>query len=254
MKALTDAQLLRYARNVLLPEIDIKGQQILLASHLVVVGAGGLGSPVLQYCAAMGIGTITVIDPDCVDETNLQRQVIYQLSQIGLSKVEAAAQFISQLNPEVTVVTHHLPLDRTSVDECLSGADIVVIGTDNYLSRQITNDYCFHRKIPLVVGAAIGSSGQVTSFNYADASQGCYQCVYPEQTGKEVFSCANSGVFGPVVGTVGSIMAMEVVKILTNTGQPLYGRLLIWDANAMSWQTFTYQQNSQCSVCAKDNV
>ncbi|MEJ2045824.1 MAG: HesA/MoeB/ThiF family protein [Reinekea sp.] len=248
MTDLTDDQLLRYARNILLPQVDVAGQARLLAAHVAVIGAGGLGTPLLQYLAASGVGTLTVVDDDVVEETNLQRQVIFNHQHLGQAKVSAAAEVIAQLNPEIQVNTHQYRLDDTNVADCLRGAELVVIGTDNFSSRYIVNRYCHQQNIPLVTGAAIGTSGQITSFNFQESSRPCFQCVY-EQGDDEALTCATAGVLGPVVGTVGSVMAMEVIKILLNIGQPLYGRLLVWDALAMQWQTFQYGSNDACPVC-----
>ncbi len=245
---LTDDQLLRYARNILLPQVDIEGQATLLASHVAVVGAGGLGTPVLQYLAAAGVGQLTVIDDDDVDQTNLQRQVMFNQQHLDQPKAESAAKVIHQLNPDVQVNTRIQRLDDSNVDDCLAGADIVVIGTDNFASRYCVNRFCHKNNIPLVTGAAIGTSGQITSFHFKEQSSPCFQCVY-EQGNDDALTCATAGVLGPVVGTVGSLMAMEVLKILAGIGQPLYGRLMVWDALTMEWQTFRYGANKVCSVC-----
>jgi adenylyltransferase/sulfurtransferase len=245
---LSDSQLLRYARNILLESVDIEGQQRLLSSTVAVVGAGGLGSPVLQYLAAAGVGNLTVIDDDVVDETNLQRQVIHSHANLGQLKVDSAKQFINNLNPDVAVKSIAQRLTEENVSDVLNGVDLVVIGTDNFASRYLVNRFCSKQGIPLITGAAIGTSGQVTSFRYLEADDPCFACVY-EQGQDEALSCATAGVLGPVVGTIGSIMAMEVIKVLLKTGQPLFGRLMIWDAMTMEWQTFTYQKNTQCVVC-----
>jgi len=250
MELLSDDQLLRYARNILLTQVDVDGQQRLLNSHVAVIGAGGLGSPVLQYLAAAGIGMITIVDDDVVEESNLQRQVIHNLSQLGKSKVASAAEFIKQLNSDVTVNGQSVRLDATNVSALLASVDIVVVGTDNFSSRYVVNDYCASHKIPLITGAAIGTSGQLTSFNFKQASSPCFQCVYP-QSDDESLTCATAGVLGPVVGTVGSLMAMEVIKIILGIGKPLFSRLMIWDAMAMEWQTFNYQASRQCPSCSK---
>lgn len=247
---LSDSQLLRYARNILLKSVDIQGQETLLNSHVVVVGAGGLGSPVLQYLAAAGIGTLTVIDDDIVDETNLQRQVIHSHQQVNQSKVASAKQFIANLNPDVTVNAVAERLTESNATELLSTCDLVVIGTDNFASRYLVNQFCSKNTIPMVTGAAIGTSGQVTSFGYDSTESPCFACVY-EQGQDEALSCATAGVLGPVVGTIGSIMAMEVIKILLQIGKPLFGRLMIWDAMTMEWQTFNYQQREECAVCGE---
>lgn len=250
MLDLTDSQLLRYARNILLPQIDIVGQQKLLASRVAVIGAGGLGSPVLQYLAAAGVGSLTIIDDDAVEETNLQRQVIHSSASVGIAKTVSAAQFINGLNPEVNVVPIAERLLPDNADRLLSNVDLVVIGTDNFISRYAVNEVCKRKQIPLVSGAAIGFSGQVTSFDYARPNSPCFECLYSDGQDDEL-SCATAGVLGPTVGVIGSLMAMEVLKIITGAGKPLFGRLLNWDALSMEWQTFTYAQSSKCACSDK---
>lgn len=245
---LNDDQLLRYARNILVPQVDINGQERLLASHVVVIGAGGLGAPVLQYLAAAGIGQLSVIDDDLVDETNLQRQVIHQLDSVGQAKVDSAASAVRRLNPDIQVGAHPVRLSDENAAQLLSAADLVVIGTDNFSSRYTVNRYCALNGIPLVSGAAIGTSGQLTSFRFESQTTPCFQCVYASGR-DDALTCATSGVLGPVVGTIGSMMAMEAIKLLLDIGSPLLGRLMIWDALDAEWQTFRYQQNADCPVC-----
>lgn len=248
MKELNDDQLLRYARNILLPQVDIAGQQRLLDAHVAVIGAGGLGAPVLQYLSAAGIGTLTVIDDDIVEATNLQRQVIHQRHSIGQLKVDSAEQAIASLNPDVRVIKQPQRLSADNVSALLAGVDLVVAGTDNFASRYAVNDWCSRLQVPLVSGAAIGTSGQLTSFQFDSAEVPCFQCVY-EEGNDDGLTCATSGVLGPVVGTIGSMMALEVIKLLLGIGEPLIGRLMIWDALTMQWQSFHYQQNQNCPVC-----
>lgn len=248
MSDLTDSQLLRYARNILLPQIDIDGQQALLNSRVAVVGAGGLGSPVLQYLAAAGVGALVIIDDDVVEQTNLQRQVIHNTNRVGRLKTSSAAQFIREINSDVEVVEKTERLTADNVEQLLAGVSLVVVGTDNFDSRYVVNDYCLMHKIPLVSGAAIGFSGQVTSFDFTRAGSPCFKCLFPNGQDDDV-SCATAGVLGPTVGTIGSVMAMEAMKVLTAVGQPLYGRLLTWDALTMDWQIFRYSKSPTCS-CA----
>jgi adenylyltransferase/sulfurtransferase len=247
MAILTDSQLLRYARNILLSDIDVAGQERLLRSHVVVIGAGGLGSPVLQYCAAAGIGQLTIIDDDRVDETNLQRQVLFNEQQIDQPKAEAAAEQLQKLNSDVSVCVRFERLTSANVDHLLHGADLVIAGTDNIGSRMLANRFCRTEQIPLVSGAAIGTSGQVTSFDFRYADRACLGCVYPGEG--ENLSCAESGVLGPVVGVIGSLMATEAIKLLLNIGKPLTERLLLWDAMTMEWQTFNYAKSPTCKIC-----
>lgn len=253
MTELNDDQLLRYARNILLPQVDIQGQQRLLSARVAVIGAGGLGAPVIQYLAASGVGALTLIDDDVVEETNLQRQVIHQQSDVSRAKVDSAADAVHRLNPEVHIDRRQVRLTDENVVELLQGADIVVIGTDNFASRYTVNRHCALNGIPLVSGAAIGTSGQITSFRFQSASEPCFQCVY-ETGNDDALTCAMAGVLGPVVGTIGSMMAMESLKLLLNIGKPLIGRLMIWDALAAEWQTFNYQQNGDCPICAERGI
>ncbi|TXR53986.1 HesA/MoeB/ThiF family protein [Reinekea thalattae] len=249
MADLNDTQLLRYARNILLNDVDIAGQQSLLASRVVVVGAGGLGSPVLQYLAAAGVGQLILIDDDSVDETNLQRQVLFNEQQVGQAKVSAAKSNLQALNSGIEITTHQLRLTADNVEQLLQQSDLVIVGTDNIASRLVVNQYCREHKTPLVSGAAIGFSGQVTSFDFRQQQSPCLACVYPNT--EENLSCAESGVLGPVVGTIGSVMAVEAIKLLLNIGQPLLKRLLVWDAMAMQWQTFEYGASASCRVCGE---
>jgi len=251
MIALTDDQLLRYARNILLPEVDVSGQATLLASHVAVIGVGGLGSPLVQYLAAAGIGHLSLVDDDCVEVTNLQRQVIHDSSQLGVAKVASARDFVHRLNPEIRVSTYAQRLTSANSAAILQDVDLVVIGTDNFASRYLANAFCQQQQIPLVTGAAIGTSGQVSSFDFAHQATPCFECLYPKGQDEQL-SCASAGVLGPVVGTIGSIMAMEVIKILLHLGQPLFGRLLTWDARVMDWQTFNYGRATNCPNCIEN--
>ncbi|WP_320824273.1 HesA/MoeB/ThiF family protein [Reinekea sp.] len=250
MIALTDDQLLRYARNILLPEVDVIGQATLLASHVAVIGVGGLGSPVIQYLAAAGVGHLSLVDDDVVEVTNLQRQIIHDTSQIGIAKVASAQAFIRRLNPEVQVSINAEALTSANGAAILQDVDLVVIGTDNFASRYLANTFCQQLQIPLVSGAAIGTSGQVSSFDFARQATPCFECLYPKGQDEQL-SCASAGVLGPVVGTIGSIMALEVIKILLHIGQPLFGRLLTWDARVMDWQTFNYGRAKNCPCCTE---
>lgn len=245
---LSDDQLLRYARNILLKDVDLTGQQRLLNSHVAVIGAGGLGSPVLQYLAATGVGTLSIIDHDVVDETNLQRQVIHDSTQLNVLKVDSARDYIARLNPEIKVITYPTQLSKANAMQVLSGVDLVVIGTDSVDSRAVANHACRSKRIPLVTGAAIGASGQLTSFDFKHRLTPCFHCVYPHGHNEQQ-TCATSGVYGPVVGTIGSIMAMEAVKILLNIGHPLFSQLLTWDALTLEWQKYNYFSVNDCPEC-----
>lgn len=253
MISLSDDQLLRYARNILLPDVDVAGQARLLASHVAVIGVGGLGSPVIQYLAAAGIGQLSLVDDDLVEVTNLQRQIIHDTTQLGVAKVTSAEDYIHRLNPEVRVTAYAERLTAVNCAAMLANVDLVVIGTDNFASRYLVNAFCQREQIPLVSGAAIGTSGQVSSFDFARHASPCFECLYP-QGQDEHLSCASVGVLGPVVGTIGSIMALETIKILLNLGRPLFGRLLSWDAREMDWQTFNHARALDCPSCNETPV
>lgn len=243
---LTDTQLDRYSRQLLLPNVDIQGQQRLKSAHVVVVGLGGLGSPIVGYLAAAGIGTLTVIDHDTVERSNLQRQTLYREAQIGLNKSAAAAQAVASINSEVSVVACHERLHKDNASRLLLAADVVVIGTDNLESRMAANDACQALGIALVNGSAIGLSGQLTSFDFKTTQSPCLRCLYPHEAEVQL-SCSEAGVLGPTVGVIGSLMAMEVLKIVLKIGQPLYGQLLNWDALNSDFQRFAFQPVATCT-------
>lgn len=248
MRELSDDQLLRYARNILLPSVDVEGQARLLETSVTVVGVGGLGAPLLQYLAATGVGRIRLIDDDVVDATNLQRQVLFRPDDVGRPKVQAACDALASLNPDVTLEPIHARLD----DNLLTGLKpegVWAVGTDNFQSRALVNRFCREHELSWVAGAAIGTSGQLTSFVNASIDEPCYQCVYENLDDGEL-SCATAGVLGPVVGTIGAQMALEVIKLALSIGKPLVGRLQVWDALAMEWQTFQYQKNPKCRACS----
>lgn len=245
---LSDDQLLRYARNILLNDVDVEGQQKLLASHALVVGIGGLGSPIVQYLTAAGVGNLTLVDADVVEETNLQRQVIHSLNTLGQSKVSSAEQWASHLNPDVKVNAIELDVTLDNAHDLVNAADVVVIGTDNYASRYLLNKVCFELQTPLVSAAAIGLSGQLTSFSFDSDQIPCFACLYPDGQDNDM-SCTTAGVLGPVVGTMGSLAALEVIKIILGLGQPLYQQLLTFDAKMLEFQKFNYAKSPHCIVC-----
>ncbi|MBU2863093.1 HesA/MoeB/ThiF family protein [Reinekea forsetii] len=246
--ALTDSQLLRYARNILLADVDIKGQEALLAANVLVVGVGGLGSPIVQYLAAAGIGALTLADADYVDETNLQRQIIHSQDTVGQLKVNSAAQWVHQLNSDVSVEVISENVTSVNAKRLVANADVVVVGSDNFSSRYLLNETCHRLNTPLVSAAAIGLSGQLTSFDFRQENSACFACVYPDGQDDQV-SCATAGVLGPVVGTMGSLAALEVLKIIVGFGTPLFGQLLTWDAKSLEFQKFNYAKNTACPVC-----
>jgi adenylyltransferase/sulfurtransferase len=245
-----DEQLLRYSRHILLPEIGIEGQEKLLASRALVIGAGGLGSPVALYLASAGVGRITICDGDDVDLTNLQRQIMHRADAIGMKKVDSARATLAAINPEVDVVA----LPRRVGDELLAtlvaDADVVVDGSDNFATRHAVNRACVRHRKPLVSGAGVRFDGQVAVFDARDAASPCYHCLFPEHGENEDMRCAIMGVFAPLVGIIGSVQAAETLKLLTGTGNPLTGRLLLLDALAMEWRSVRIPRDPACSVCA----
>ncbi|MCA3239901.1 MAG: HesA/MoeB/ThiF family protein [Rubrivivax sp.] len=246
---MNDDQLLRYSRHVLLDEIGIEGQQRLLASHALVIGAGGLGSPVLLYLGSAGVGRITVVDPDTVDTTNLQRQIVHSLATVGLSKAESAAARIASLNPDVAVRALVQRADAALLDELVPQADVVLDCSDNFATRHAVNAACVRHGKPLVSGAAIGFDGQVSVYDSRRAGAPCYACLFPPSAAHQDVACATMGVFAPLVGLIGSVQAAEALKLLVGTGEPLAGRLLMLDASHMRWDEVAFARQPGCEVC-----
>ena len=248
---MNDQQLLRYSRHILLPEIDIEGQQKLLNSHALIIGAGGLGSPAALYLAASGVGTLTLCDNDTVDLTNLQRQILHRTSSIGLAKVASAQVTLSDINPEINVVTLNERVDQTRLAQLIATADVVLDCSDNFATRYTLNRLCVQLKKPLVSGAAIRFDGQITVFDLRQTSSPCYQCLYPEQSATEEMRCAVMGVFAPLVGIIGSLQAAEALKLLMGIGTTLCGKLLVMNALNFEMRTVGLSKDSECLVCAK---
>lgn len=246
-----DEQLLRYARHLLLDEIGIEGQERLLAARALVVGAGGLGSPVALYLAAAGVGEIVLADHDTVDLTNLQRQIAHTQGRVGDPKVESARDAMLALNPGARVRTLATRLqDDARLREEVQGADVVVDCTDNFATRVLLNRVCFALGTPLVSGAAIRFEGQISVFDPRDAASPCYACLFPESADDvQEVSCATMGVFSPLVGIVGSTQAAEALKVLSGAGQSLVGRLLRVDALRMEWRSVNVARDAHCPVC-----
>ncbi|MEX0623774.1 ThiF family adenylyltransferase [Saccharospirillum sp.] len=247
-KDLTDNQLLRYSRHILLPQVDIVGQQRITNSRVLVLGAGGLGSPILLYLAAAGVGELLIADGDRVDETNLQRQIVHRTESVGAKKTSSARATLAELNPDVHVTEIDNDLDEASILAWARGCDAVVIGTDNFSSRYAANRACMALGIPLISGAAIGLSGQLSVFDFRRDDSPCYSCLFPDGQDDDV-TCATAGVLGPVVGIVGSVQAVETLKILAGFGEPLVGTLLMLDATDLSWQRFQFNRQPDCPVC-----
>lgn len=245
-----DDQLLRYSRHILLPEIGIEGQERLLASHALVIGAGGLGSPVALYLASAGVGRITLCDDDDVDLTNLQRQIVHRTDAIGRAKVDSARATLGGINPGVEVVTVRERVSEARIAELAATVDVVLDGTDNFETRHAVNRACVRQKKALVSGAAVRFDGQVAVFDARSGSAPCYACLFPETADSEDVRCAVMGVFAPITGIVGSIQAAEALKLLTATGESLAGRLLLIDALAMNVRTIRFSKDPACPVCS----
>lgn len=245
---LSEAQRTRYSRHIRIPEIGEAGQQRLLGARVLMIGAGGLGSPAAFYLAAAGVGTIGLVDNDVVDRSNLQRQILHTEDRIGMPKVESAARTLRALNPDVEIEAFHFRLDAENVDSLLEkGWDVVVDGGDNFKTRYLLNDACVRHGIPNVHGSVFRFEGQVTTFG---ASGPCYRCLYPEAPPPELTpNCQEAGVLGAVPGVVGVLQAVEVLKLLLGLGETLQGRLLIFDAMRTSFRELRMQRDPKCSVC-----
>lgn len=246
---MTDDELLRYSRQILLPELDVAGQEKLRAATALIVGAGGLGSPVILYLAAAGVGRLILVDHDVVDLSNLQRQIAHRTDSIGQPKVMSAAVMARQLNPhcEVTAVTEKL--DVSNVDQWVPQANVIVDCSDNFAVRFLLNRASVQHRVPLVSGAAIRMDGQLSVYDPRQADSPCYRCLYDE-TGNEDLRCVSNGVLAPIVGIVGSIQATETIKVLTGIGAPLVGRLLLLDGLRMQFREIRLNKNKNCPVCS----
>ena len=251
---MNDNQLLRYSRHILLPQIEYAGQEKLTKSHVLIVGAGGLGSPAALYCAASGVGKLTICDFDNVDLTNLQRQIIHTTQSVGINKALSAQQTIYEINPEVNVQTIQQKSSEAEFKILAENADVVIDCSDNFATRYALNRVCFALKKPLVSGAAIGFEGQITVFDFRHENSPCYHCLFPDLNisgGEESdLRCATNGVFAPLVGMIGTTQAAEALKLLMNIGESLQGRLLLLDALAMEWRTIKLSRDSKCAVCS----
>lgn len=247
---MNDQQLLRYSRQIMLPQIDIAGQQKLLTAKVLIVGAGGLGSPAAMYLAAAGVGQITVYDDDQVDLTNLQRQIAHHTADIGLDKAISTLNTLKKINPEVKVQAYKARLQGEQLHQEVAAADVVLDCSDNFLTRFAVNKACVVAKTPLVSGAAIRFEGQISVFTPGLQGSPCYNCLY-ESDGEELQSCARNGVIAPITGIVGSIQALETMKLIMNIGESLAGRLLLLDGLTMEWQTMRLKKNPLCPTCGK---
>jgi molybdopterin-synthase adenylyltransferase len=246
---MNDDQLLRYSRHILLDEVGIEGQQQLLASQVLIIGAGGLGCPVALYLGSAGVGRITIVDDDRVDATNLQRQIAHSTARIGLLKVDSVREAVAAINPDVTVVAVAQRADDELLGVLVQQADLVVDCSDNFATRHAINRACVKHRKPLVSGAAMRFDGQIAVYDARRANSPCYACVFPETEQAPEASCATMGVFAPLVGVVGTVQAAEALKLLCGAGEPLTGRLLMLDSKFMQWSEMALMRNDACSVC-----
>jgi adenylyltransferase/sulfurtransferase len=245
---MNDQQLLRYNRQIMLPQIDIAGQQKIAEAHVVIIGVGGLGSPAAIYLTAAGVGTLTLVDFDKVELTNLQRQIVHHNDDIDTPKVESARRNLHAINPYVRINTLDQKPEQATLNNLAQSADVVIDASDNYETRFAINSACVAQRTPLVSGAATGFEGQVSVFDKREHSSPCYQCLYP-QTGDEAETCSETGVLAPVVGVIGSVQALETIKLICGIGEPLIGRLLILDSLTMKWHSLRLRQDPACPVC-----
>lgn len=245
-----DSELLRYSRHILLEEFGIDGQARVSAGRALVIGAGGLGSPVALYLAAAGVGHVTLVDDDEVDLTNLQRQIAHTNARVGQPKVESAAQAMRDINPGIAVETHVMRADDALLARLVAAADVVIDCSDNFATRHRVNRACVAHGKPLVAGAAIRFDGQLSVYDTRDEASPCYACLFPPDAAFEETLCAVLGVFGPVVGTIGTLQANEALKLLAGIGPSLAGRLLMFDGRRSAFDTLQVARDPHCSVCA----
>ncbi|MBK7546330.1 MAG: molybdopterin-synthase adenylyltransferase MoeB [Rhodoferax sp.] len=246
---MTDDQLLRYSRHILLNEIGIEGQEKISGGRALVVGAGGLGSPVALYLGSAGVGHITLVDDDTVDLTNLQRQIAHTLSSVGQPKVTSAQAAIAAINTEVVVSTIQARADAPMLDALVAQADVVLDCCDNFSTRQAVNAACVKHRKPLVSGAAIRFDGQISVYDTRDTGSPCYACIFPPDANFEETRCSTMGVFAPLVGIIGSMQAAEALKLLSGAGESIAGRLLMLDGRSMEWNDISLPRNTSCPVC-----
>ena len=246
---MTDEQLLRYSRHILLDALGIEGQERILATHALIVGAGGLGSPAALYLASAGIGKITLVDDDTVDFTNLQRQILHTQARVGMAKAESGKLALQAINPEIDIMPLQQRLSGEALDALVATADIVLDCTDNFSTRHAINRACVHHKKPLVSGAAIRFDGQISVYDLRRDDSPCYHCLFPEGEDVEEVRCAVMGVFAPLTGIVGTMQAAEALKVAAGIGESLSGRLLLLDALEMEWRTVRFKKDAGCAVC-----
>lgn len=243
-----DLQLLRYSRQIMLPQVDVEGQQKLLNARVLIIGLGGLGSPAAMYLAAAGVGCLALNDFDAVDLTNLQRQIAHDTESLGISKVESAKHTLLRLNPEIHIDTINRALEGEDLELEIAASDVALDCTDNFATRFAVNRACVATHTPLVSGAVIRFEGQISVFTPGFDDSPCYNCLYPDQGGLEE-SCVRNGVIAPLPGIIGAMQALEAVKLIAGIGQSLRGRLLLLDALSMEWNRMNLRKNPQCPTC-----
>ena len=246
---MNDEQLLRYSRHLLLDEIDIAGQERLLNSHVLIIGAGGLGSACAPYLAAAGVGKITLVDHDHVELTNLQRQIMQQQESIGMSKVASGKRFLKSLNPSCQVEALEKRVDEPLLKELISEVDVVVDCTDNFSTRHLINRVCVSYRKVLISGAALRFDGQVSVFDFRNPHSPCYACVFPPDPNYVETNCASLGIFAPLVGIIGTIAAAQALQVIIGFGEPLIGRLLVWNARTTQIDEIKLTRHHACPVC-----
>ena len=250
IEAMDDEQLLRYNRHIMLPQLGIEGQQKLRDAHVLIIGLGGLGSPASMYLASAGVGQLTLVDDDTVELTNLQRQIVHRSRNIGENKVDSARTNLLEINPDINITTIAERLDENSLQQQVKLADVVLDASDNFETRFLINKVCVAQKKPLVSGAAIQFEGQVSVFDSRKNDSPCYSCLYPA-TGEDNATCSENGILAPVVGIIGSVQALEAIKIICEIGEPLIGKLLLLDALSLQWRSMNLKKDPNCPVCSQ---
>jgi molybdopterin/thiamine biosynthesis adenylyltransferase len=248
---LTEEQLHRYARHLILDEVGDEGQEKLLASKVLVVGAGGLGAPLLMYLAAAGVGTLGIVDDDAVDLTNLQRQIVHATDAVGRQKTESAKATLAALNPGINVIAHDVRLTEENAGDIIPGYDLVADGSDNFETRYLLNDHCYRLGIPLIAAAMLRFEGQLFTFRRNDDNPtACYRCIFPEAPPPEMVPrCEEAGILGALAGVMGSLQTTEVLKELLGLGESLAGRMLIYDSLATDFHTIKLPHDPECTLC-----
>jgi molybdopterin-synthase adenylyltransferase len=249
-----DSQLLRYNRHIMLPQIGFEGQQRLCDAHVLIIGLGGLGSPAAMYLAAAGVGQLSLADADQVEITNLQRQIVHRTSSLGETKVDSACVTLLDLNPEIQINCIAERLQGEALEHAVVTADVVLDATDNFTSRYAINAACVKHRTPLVSGAAIRFEGQLAVFDFSDDSSPCYHCLYPANADVVEETCSENGILAPVVGIIGSMQALEAIKLICRIGERSAGRLLLFDALALEWRSMTFKRDSSCPVCSTTSI